>query len=197
MQSILLPPEISVSIGNQYLKRKGPRGEFYTLTGGLLFRSVKTVNGTRLVVSQPKGQSIISESSALAYISKRIIGLTQGYRNRLRLVGVGFRATRSNTSATGNKELGVNEPELLLKLGYSHEIRLSWNKIKNEGVDVTPSRLEGRTKATLLRLTGNDLARLNHRTSTIRDLRRPDPYKGKGVHLDGQRIKLKKGKREA
>jgi ribosomal protein L6P/L9E len=88
---------------------------------------------------------------------------------------------------------------LNFKLGYSHDVTLPAalrTTLASEGIVFTPSRLDGRSKGTVLLLTGPDRARLNHVAATLRTLRAPDPYKGKGIQYDKEVILLKKGKRE-
>lgn len=186
MHSLLVPPNISVSIVNSYLAREGPKGSFAISNKDFSFHIRRTPEGNRLVVSplfRNSGKQN-SVSTILSLIARRIEGVSVGYRHRLRLVGVGFRATTSTDSIT-------------LKIGYSHDISLNRNDFKKFGVSAKPSRIDGRTKGTILQFESNNPIRLFHQINRIQCFRRPDPYKAKGIHIDGKAIRRKKGKREA
>jgi hypothetical protein len=94
---------------------------------------------------------------------------------------------------TPSKEIGS---VLSLKLGYREERRVPLEPLKAVGVQVTPSRLEGRSKGTLIRVEGLSRERVNQVAADLRKLRLPDSYKGKGRQYDHEKLILKKGKRE-
>jgi large subunit ribosomal protein L6 len=104
-----------------------------------------------------------------------IVGVLRGYRQKLRLVGIGFRAV-------------VNKDKLILKIGYSHEV------VYDIPSDV--NIISSKAKGTLLFLKGKELYRVKQVASEIRSLRTPDSYKGKGICYDKEKLRLKKGKRE-
>jgi large subunit ribosomal protein L6 len=101
--------------------------------------------------------------------------VTKGYTKKLKLIGVGFRAS-------------VIENTLKLKLGFSHEIEYHFPK---EITIVT-----AKSKGTILLIKGPELTQVNQVAADIRGLRKPDDYKGKGIHYYNEILKLKKGKRE-
>lgn len=211
MVSIIVPTSIRLSVfspnpnssvGGSYLKREGPFGSFIKKAGDLSF-SLLTENGVTRLFIQAKSDS--EERAALAQLQQLFLGLSRGYRQRLRLIGVGYRAAIK--SATSNNALS-------LKVGYSHEVNFPLgNDVLTLGegastqskpalatvsnpITVQVSRLEGRSKATLISLQGSDSVRVHQLASNIRRIQRPDPYKGKGIHYDGEVLRLKKGKRE-
>ena len=195
MQSLLVPPSVSVSISTTHIRRSGPRGVRLRPLSPFIIQGRFTPEGRRLVVSLPEvGSSLTtterarSIATALSYLSQALQGVAHGYRRRLRLVGVGFRSVDSKPGSTSSP--------LSLKIGYSHDVLVSRESRAAEGISLTPSRLEGRSKGTLLSLEGPDRSRLNHAAITIRTLREPDAYKGKGIHFDREKHVLKKGKRE-
>lgn len=103
---------------------------------------------------------------------------------------------KNQTSYINNKDKNVTTDVLQLKLGFSHDsgyplFRAQHNKIK---VDV--SRPEGRTKGTVVVLEGSESPTVSEIAVHIQNLRKPDIYKGKGMHFDGKVLKLKKGKRQ-
>jgi large subunit ribosomal protein L6 len=194
MLSVPIPHSLILSIGPSHLKREGPHGSFLTPTGDLQLRLLETSAGRRLFIqaleTEPQKTSYVR--SFLAFLAARRHGLAYGYRRRLRLVGVGFRASSLSPASTA------------LKLGYSHELVVNaassssvaskHNLNLPDGVSLQPSRLDGRSKGTLLLLEGSDLSTVNQAAAKVRSLRYPDPYKGKGVHYDREVLKLKKGK---
>ena len=111
----------------------------------------------------------------LSLLRALLVGVSKGYRRKLRLVGVGYKAA-------------IHEGCLVLKLGYSHEVIYTIP----EDVTVRCSK----NKGTLIVLHGKELHRVSQVANEIRSLRLPDAYKGKGIHYDKEQLKLKKGKRE-
>jgi len=108
-------------------------------------------------------------------IRNLILGVSKGYRQRLKLVGVGFRAT-------------LKDNKIFLKIGFSHEIAY---QIPDD-VQIVPSKAKG----IFLLLKGKEKERVSQVAREIRNLRQPDAYKGKGIHYNKEILKLKKGKRE-
>jgi len=108
-------------------------------------------------------------------VSNLILGVSKGYRCKLRLVGVGFRAS-------------VVDKNLVLKIGYSHEIKYE--------IPENITILCGKAKGTLLIIKAKELSKVTQVAAEIRSLRIPDAYKGKGIHYDKEVLNLKKGKRE-
>jgi len=191
MLSLLLPPELRLRLTPGLLIMEGPRGVSRLVPGSVRLRLVQTPTGRRLVVSPLPGATDRSStpSTVLAHVSRHIEGVIIGVRRRLSLVGVGFRAT----VVPASKEAGS---ALSLKLGYREERRVLLEPLKAVGVHVTPSRLESRSKGTLIRVEGLSRERVNQTASDLRKLRLPDSYKGKGVQYDREKLSLKKGKRE-
>jgi large subunit ribosomal protein L6 len=100
-----------------------------------------------------------------------VIGVTEGYKKTLEINGVGYRAAKN-----GNK--------LVLTLGYSHPVEM----IDPEGV---LTEVEGNNK---IIVTGIDKEKVGQHAANIREKRPPEPYKGKGVKYDNERIRRKAGK---
>jgi len=100
-------------------------------------------------------------------------GVTKGYEKKLELVGVGFRAA-------------VQGKSLNLTLGFSHPV----NVAIPEGISIeTPSQTE-------ILVKGIDRQKVGQVAAEIRDIRPPEPYKGKGVRYAGEKITLKEGKKK-
>ncbi|KAH6713793.1 putative mitochondrial 54S ribosomal protein YmL16 [Leptodontidium sp. 2 PMI_412] len=115
-----------------------------------------------------------------AYLQNHILGVSEGHTAILRLVGVGYRATIENTATTVEPEF-EGQQFVALKVGYSHPIELPVPKgIKASTPQPTRILLEGCEKEVVLQFAAK-----------IRMWRKPEPYKGKGIFVNGETIKLK------
>jgi large subunit ribosomal protein L6 len=135
--------------------------------------------GMAFVVRQ-RNNILIYPGTTRAYLQNHILGVSEGHTAILRLVGVGYRATVENTATTVSPEF-EGQKFVVLKVGYSHPIELPVPK----GVSATvpqPTRilLEGVEKEVVLQFAAK-----------IRMWRKPEPYKGKGIFVNGETIKLK------
>jgi large subunit ribosomal protein L6 len=105
-----------------------------------------------------------------------IVGVSKGFTQKLRLIGVGFRGT-------------LNNNVLNLKLGFSHEVKYE--------IPSDISILVSKNKGTVLIIKGKENFRVHQVAHEIRLLREPDAYKGKGIQYKKEILILKKGKRES
>jgi len=213
MLSFIVPQNIKISSTSDYIKIEGPNGTFIKKSGELQFNLINTVEGLRLFVTGP---TLSAESTALSLRYQHIIGISQGYQERLRLVGIGFRATRRSSNfiidktakdihtknyrqkriSTATKLSDKNKEQLLmLKIGYSHEV--AYPNIITKENQISVSRIDGRSKGMLISLSSNNLIGLKQTAAEIRSFRKPDSYKGKGIYYNKEIVKLKKGKRQA
>lgn len=167
MLSIPIPKNVQVLLAKDYVKMVGPFGTLVKKTGTLQI----AIHDFRLYVLNGGKQT----NNFLSLFRGYLVGLSKGYRRKLRLVGVGYRAS-------------LNQNKLLLKVGFSHEVEYD---IPGD-VTITCSKAKG----TVILIRGKELQRVNQVASEIRRLRRPDAYKGKGIHYDNEVLRLKKGKRE-
>jgi len=169
MVSIAIPESIQIFIGNNCLRRVSKRGSLTKIWPS----NVKPLRiGTRItLLGLPKMELQI----ALAHLERLRIGLSRGYRSQLRLVGVGYRALRQDQKA------------ISFFVGKSHSVPF---KIPQE-VKITMSK----NKNTRLLIQGNEIDKVRQIGSTIREIRLPDPYKGKGIQWQDEKIILRRGKR--
>ncbi|CAG8951173.1 hypothetical protein HYFRA_00007919 [Hymenoscyphus fraxineus] len=115
-----------------------------------------------------------------AYLQNHILGVSEGHTAILRLVGVGYRATVENTATTVSPAF-PGQQFVVLKVGYSHPIELPVPAgVKASTPQPTRILLEGVEKEVLLQFAAK-----------IRVWRKPEPYKGKGIFVNGETIKLK------
>jgi large subunit ribosomal protein L6 len=168
---IPVPSGVDVAIDGQTVSVKGPKGSLaHTVATPIAVE--RTEDGT-LQVTRPDDER---ESRALHGLSRTLIanmitGVTEGYSKTLEIVGVGYRV-----QARGS--------DLEFALGYSHPVPVK----APDGITFT---VEAPTR---LRVTGIDKQQVGQVAANIRKLRKPDPYKGKGVRYQGEVIKRKVGK---
>ena len=168
---IPVPGGVDVTIDGQTLSVKGPKGTLsHTVASPITVG--RSDDGT-LQVQRPDDER---ESRALHGLSRTLIanmitGVTEGYTKTLEIVGVGYRV-----QARGS--------DLEFALGYSHPVPVR----APEGISFT---VESPTR---LRVTGIDKQQVGEVAAKIRKIRKPDPYKGKGVRYQGEVVKRKVGK---
>lgn len=168
-QPVPLPQGVTVTITGEAVTLKGAKGTLSVpLQGG-----VKVVQGDKQLELQYDASNRTQAGATRAHLANIVTGVTKGYERKLELVGVGYRA------AVAGKTLN-------LTLGFSHPISVDMP----EGVSVeAPSQTE-------IVIKGIDKQRVGQIAAEIRDLRPPEPYKGKGVRYAGEQITLKEGKKK-
>jgi large subunit ribosomal protein L6 len=174
-QPVTLASGVTLTVGgDNTITVKGPKG---TLTQQI-DRDIKVeVNGTEVNVTRPTDQIRHRAMHGLyrSLISNMVKGVTEGFTKQLELVGVGYKATNAGNT-------------LDLSLGYSHNIIFDIPK----EVAVATETLKGSNPKIML--TSNDNQLLGAVAAKIRSLRKPEPYKGKGVRYSDEFIRRKAGK---
>ncbi|MCF6385823.1 50S ribosomal protein L6 [Mycobacterium sp. MBM] len=170
-QPVLVPAGVDVTIDGQNVSVKGPKG---TLTMDVAEPIVVSRNDDgAIVVTRPdderRSRSLHGLSRTL--VANLVTGVTEGYTTKMEIFGVGYRVALK----------GAN---LEFALGYSHPVLIE----APEGITFA---VETPTKFSI---TGIDKQKVGHIAAVIRRLRRPDPYKGKGVRYEGEQIRRKVGK---
>lgn len=171
---IAIPAGVTVKVDNNIVTVKGPKGE---LSQAVNTDLTVTVEDGHVHVTRPTDDR---EHRALhglyrALIHNMVVGVSTGYRKEMELVGVGYRA-----AATGQV--------LELSLGFSHAIYI---KLPPE---VKVEAKSERNKNPLIILESDDKQLLGQVCAKIRSLRKPEPYKGKGIKFVGEVIRRKSGK---
>lgn len=172
---IVVPAGVTVTVGkDNVLAVKGPKGELKQAVD----RDIKVeVKDGEVVFSRPTDQIHHRSLHGLyrAIAANLVKGVTEGYKRDLELVGVGFRAS--------------NQGNLLdLSLGYSHNIVF---EVPNE-LKVSTTQEKGKNPT--VSLEGIDKQLIGQVAAKIRSLRKPEPYKGKGVKYAGEQLRRKAGK---
>ena len=171
---IAIPAGVTVTLKDDVVTVKGPKGELSQYVNPLI---TVTISDNEVVVSRSSDEKQERAFHGLyrALINNMVVGVSQGYKAELELVGVGYRV-----SNTGN----VME----LALGYTHPIFM-----------VLPAEIKVETKTErnknpLITLESCDKQLLGAVCAKIRSFRKPEPYKGKGVKFVGEVIRRKSGK---
>jgi len=165
-----VPKDVKVQIAERNLSFKGPKGALSTpVPTGIRF----SLEGTQLVCSRSSDerQQRALHGLARALAQNAVLGVTRGFTKELEIVGVGYRAQ-------------VEKDKLVCTLGFSHPVEYSIPK----GITISVE------KQTRLTISGIDREQVGQVASEIRRLRRPDPYKQKGIRYVGEILKKKAGK---
>ncbi|MCP9776042.1 50S ribosomal protein L6 [Cyanobium sp. HWJ4-Hawea] len=167
---IPLPEKVSVSLNGLAVTVKGPKGELSrTLPDGVQISQ----DGNTLVVSPSTETRRSRERHGLCrtLVANMVEGVSQGYTKKLEIVGVGYRAA-------------VQGKKLVVSAGYSHQVEM----LPPDGVTFT---VEGNTTVFV---SGANKELVGNEAAKVRAIRPPEPYKGKGIKYEGERILRKAGK---
>ncbi len=170
---VLIPSGVTVKLEDSKFVVKGPKGELsFTMSGDVN----ASIEGNEVVFTR---NNEMKKNKALhglyrALLQNLIIGVTQGYEKKLELVGIGYKAE-------------LRGKHLVLQLGYSHPI-----------VFLPPDEVKLEVPApTNIVVSGNDKQLVGLVAAKIRSFRMPEPYKGKGIKYDTEKIRRKAGKTAA
>ena len=169
-KAVAVPSGVTVTIDGQTVTVKGPKGQLaWTVADEIEVKQ----EGAELLLSKrvdtTRAQAMWGLSRTL--VSNMVQGVTQGFEKTLELVGVGYRAAMKGNA-------------LSMQLGFSHD------------VDVPPPAgiTFATPKQTEIKISGIDKQVVGEVAANIRKLRKPEPYKGKGVRYAGERVRRKVGK---
>lgn len=155
---------------------KGPKGELRQPISRLL--SLKQEDGV-VNLERPNNLREARSQHGLArtLVANMVEGVTKGHTKQLDIIGVGYRATMEGR--------GLN-----LAMGYSHPVKVA----APEGITLE-IKADDKARTQSIIVTGIDKALVGQVAADIRKVRKPEPYKGKGIRYQGEVIKLKAGKR--
>jgi large subunit ribosomal protein L6 len=174
---IQVPAGVTVTIKDNVVTVKGPKGELSQSVNPDI--KVSLENGT-LQLTRPTDERTHRAMHGLyrALINNMVVGVSEGYKKALELVGVGYRVNNSD---------GL----LNLSLGYTHNIYLQLPK------EVKVETQTERNKNPLILLESADKQLIGQICAKIRSFRMPEPYKGKGIRFVGEEVRRKSGKSAA
>jgi len=167
---IPIPDKVSVSLDGLDVTVKGPKGELHrTLPEGVDIAQ----DGNTLVVTPSSTSRRSRERHGLCrtLVANMVEGVSQGYTRKLEIIGVGYRAA-------------VQGKKLVVSAGYSHQVEM----IPPDGVTFA---VENNTSVSV---SGADKELVGNEAAKVRAIRPPEPYKGKGIKYEGERILRKAGK---
>ena len=173
MKPIAIPAGVKVSVSGQDVAVEGKLGKLaYTLPANI----AAVVDGSEVKVSRVHDADELKAMHGLArsLVKNMVIGVSEGYKKELQIVGVGYKATLA-----GNK--------LTLNLGYSHPIVYT----VPEGLKLTV------TDGVKILIEGADKQMVGEAAARIRKFKKPEPYKGKGVRYSDEHVVIKPGKTNA
>ena len=167
---IAIPKGVTVSVGDQAVEVKGPKGQLrQSLPPGI---TVEVSNGeVRAALAREDGELRKFHGLARTLVANAVQGVSAGFKRELDIVGVGYRAE-------------VKGRQVVFALGYSHPIVYDIPRAIEIAVD----------KQTHVTVTGVDKQLVGQVAANIRAMRKPDPYKQKGVRYTGEVLKKKQGK---
>ncbi len=172
-RELIIPEGVTVTINPSEVIVKGPKGE------------LKENYDKRITVKEVEGKILTERSSEMkhvkqlhgttnALINNMIIGVTKGFQKDLEAVGVGYRF-----NLQGNK--------IIISAGFSHPVEV-----------IVPSDIKVESPSnTELSLTGINKQKLMEFAANVRKIRKPEPYKGKGIRYKGEYVRRKEGKKAA
>lgn len=175
--SISVPTGVTVSVETENLvKVKGPKGELSEKVHRDL--SLNQEDG-KLSVERPSENREHRSQHGLArtLIQNMVTGVSEGYVRALEIHGVGYRAV-------------LEGKDLVISIGFSHPVRVT----PRDGIEFEIAQ-EDRSRVINIRVKGINKQQVGQVAADIRRIRKPDPYKGKGIRFQGEVVKLKQGKR--
>ena len=169
-KAISIPAGVTVNVNENIVTVKGPKGEL-----SFQFNSKLEVNveATEVVVKRPNDSKEMKtiHGTTRAIIHNLVVGVSEGFKKTLEVNGVGYRA-----ALQGNK--------LVVSAGYSHNVEM-----------VVPAGLKVELpKNTTIVISGIDKQLVGQFAAEIREIRKPEPYKGKGIKYDYETVRRKEGK---
>ncbi len=172
-RKLVIPTGVEVTIDNNHVTVKGPKGELNNSFDHRL--KIEVEDGKVVVKRKNDTQEVVSlHGTTNALIKNMLVGVHEGYKVELETVGVGYR-------------FSVSGDRLNINAGYSHPVEMLLPK----GITAEcPSNTE-------LVLSGINKQELNEFAANVRKVREPEPYKGKGIRYKGEYVRRKVGKKAA
>ncbi len=171
-KEIVIPSGVEVSLKDGSIIVKGSKGELVRTIDNKL--SV-AIDGGSLKIEVKKTKENLSAlwGAYASHISNMIEGVTKGFSKKLQIEGIGYKAELKGT-------------ELVFGLGFSHPVIVK-----------VPADLSSLVEKNIITISGIDKEKVGAFAAGIRDLKKPEPYKGKGIRYEGEYVPQKQGKKSA
>jgi len=168
---LTIPENVNVNVDENKITVKGPKGE---LSLDLIKTIKVNVEGNTLTVEKLKNDKFTNQmhGTTNANINNMIIGVSEGFKKGLEILGVGYR-------------FAVSGNVLTIQAGYSHPVKL------DIPTGITVNAISG----TEIEVSGADKIVVGEFAANIRKVRQPEPYKGKGIRYKGEQVRRKEGKK--
>jgi large subunit ribosomal protein L6 len=166
-----VPQGVDVNIKGSHVRVKGPNGQLeHTFPAAMKI----TLDSGSVIVERPSDERTHRALHGMtrAIINNMVVGVSKGFEKVLQIEGVGYRAE-------------VSGKKLVINVGYSHPVEVE----PPDGITFDVD-----TRARLIKVQGYDKAVVGQVAADIRKIRPPEPYKGKGIRYQGERIRRKAGK---
>lgn len=173
---VAIPQGVEVQISGQTIKAKGKLGELQMVMHDEVAAAVEEAEGAKVVRLTPRSESRTARQiwpTTRTLVRNLVEGVSKGYTKKLEIHGVGYRANLQGT-------------DLVLSLGFSHEVRFSIPK----GIKIEVE------KQTALSISGIDKQQVGQVAAVIRGYKKPEPYKAKGIRYTDEFIVRKEGKKK-
>src|SRR3989338_10236322 len=169
VQPIILPDGVTLAREGRVLTLNGAKGQLsLSLPEGV---DVNQKENTLQVTRQSEQREHRALHGTIRSLLANIVtGITDGFTKKLELIGIGYRAS-------------IEEGELVLLVGFTHPVKL-----------VIPEGLEAKIEKNVISISGIDRQSVGQFAAIIRDVRPPEPYKGKGIRYEGEKVRMKQGK---
>lgn len=168
-QPITVPAGVTITVDNNAVVVKGPKGE---LSQFMMPGINVTVDGSTVTVTRESDEKVHRSKHGLmrTLINNMIVGVTAGFEKKLEINGVGFRVALAGTG-------------LKLNLGFSHDV-----------IFAIPEGIKASVEQNTITISGISKQLVGQIAAEIRALKKPEPYKGKGIQYVGERVLRKSGK---
>jgi large subunit ribosomal protein L6 len=170
---IVIPSGVEVKIEKDLMKFKGPKGELKLAIHPVIKVEIKDNQIILTVANQEDKNEKSLWGLFNRLVNNMVVGVTEGFTKKLEVVGVGFR-------------VALQGQKLVLNLGFSHQVEY-----------VLPQGISGSLEKNTIILTGIDKYLLGETAAQIRRIKKPEPYKGKGIRYVDEVVKKKVGKAAA
>jgi len=172
-QPVIIPEKVDVKINGDFIEVSGPKGKLSERLVPDTDVKIEELDGVKQIlvsVSDPEIKTLRSRWGLQRnLINNMILGVTNGFEKKLEINGVGYKA-----ELKGDK--------LILNVGFSHQVEYK-----------LPEGISGLVEKNVITISGIDKQLVGQVTAEIRDVKKPEPYKGKGIKYIDEVIKRKKG----
>ncbi len=164
-----VPKDVTATVGSGSVTVKGPKGELViAVPAGITVKS----EGTTLVAERKRNDTAVKalHGTVVALLTNAVNGVTKGWNKQLELQGVGYRAALAGA-------------DVVLNVGFSHQVTVK-----------PPSGITFTVTESKIMVSGIDKYLVGQTAASIRDIKPPEPYKGKGIRYVGEYVRKKAGK---